>query len=736
MKKYKIISLISLLLFPFISNIASNNKLIVNASSSFNYDDAFDTNPVSMSKASSIKDISGDGSKDHGAVPSSSWGDPVLISDNSYLIYTLGDESRLLNGLHIDITLKNWNQNNEIVAQENKINFYVSENIENFNNCIYSISARENIKFVEEIDLSNYVRSLKKAYLKIELVQSKVNCKNDNCKNGVHSCGTSETIATPDNYINLHYLGIKIFKIAINENEPLKDGKKPTPNDFKYHLPEEIYAMKEYVFPEIKFTDNVDENIDYYLTCQDPYNNTIDLGKNAKSFIPDYEGIYTFEIKASDMANNTYTDKFSLAAVIAPNMPIIYWNTIPEKNGRVGENYFIQPLSYPDGSKYELKTSVVDPEGNEVKINNHLFKPTIVGEHKIYYSATNEYGTSKLFSRVYVKYNTHGQDPYTLTKDMSHYKGAISMVDDNIVVSGNSYCMLPFSLEEGIQLNVELSTLKGAWLGINFTRYACFSQYYFDEQDYIKNSSAPGLYVLIYKDNDGMYYCNIDYKPLSGGRMVVANHSYAGGNNNNLTLSLRKKENTDNIVFIVNGQINKNYELNNSVLASTISDNEGFIYLGFSNIVSGPVSIKKIDICDTDAPEIIIDGTINNSYTLNSEFIIPSIKAIDAHDGKVNVKTNLYAPNGKEIDLNLEKVTFDVEGIYYLIVSCKDLSNNENNKIYEIKVGNTNKEIFFKKDKATKKGCKGSGSNVSTIIFLVSILTILIVGKNKYGKSN
>ena len=213
MKKYKIISLISLLLFPLTVN---SNKLIVKANSAFNYYDEFDINPVSMSTASSIKDISGDGSKDHGAIPSSSWGDPVLISDDSYLIYTLGDGSRLLNGLHIDLTLKNWNQNNEIAAQENKINFYVSENVESFNDCIYSISARENIKFVEEIDLSDYVSSLKKAYLKIELVQSKVNCKNDNCQNGVHTCGTSETIATPDNYINLHYLGIKIFKIAIS----------------------------------------------------------------------------------------------------------------------------------------------------------------------------------------------------------------------------------------------------------------------------------------------------------------------------------------------------------------------------------------------------------------------------------------------------------------------------------------------------------------------------------------
>ena len=67
--------------------------------------------------------------------------------------------------------------------------------------------------------------------------------------------------------------------------------------------------------------------------------------------------------------------------------------------------------------------------------------------------------------------------------------------------------------------------------------------------------------------------------------MVVANHSYAGGNNNNITFSLRQNDNTDTIILAVNGQKNQNYELNNSVLASTISDNEGFIYLGFSNIL-------------------------------------------------------------------------------------------------------------------------------------------------------
>ena len=71
------------------------------------------------------------------------------------------------------------------------------------------------------------------------------------------------------------------------------------------------------------------------------------------------------------------------------------------------------------------------------------------------------------------------------------------------------------------------------------------------------------------------------------------------------------------------------------------------------------------------------------------------------------------------------------EGIYYLIVSCKDNSNNENNKIFEIKVGNTNKEKYFKKEEP-QKGCKGN-SNPQAITFLAILLT-LAMGIKKYEK--
>ena len=729
MKKYKIIGIIALLFSQFFQ---IDNNLVVNASTSFNYNDEFDVNPVSSSFASKVHDVSGDGNKDHGAIPSSSWGDPVLISDDSYLVYTLGDGSKKLEGLHINITAKIWNQNDETINDENKINFYVSDNENVFSEIAYSLSARENNKFEEEIDLSSYVSTFTKAYLKVELVQSKVNCGNDKCSKGVHKCGTSATIATSDNYINLHYLGVKLYKLAISEKGFVKDIEKPIPNDFKYELPEEIYANKEYTFPSIEFKDNVDTSVDYYLSYQDPYNNTVELEKNAKSFIPDYEGIYTFTIKASDSANNTFIDKFSLTAVIAPNMPIIYFEKLPEKNGRVNENYFVQPVSYPKDCNYKLSTVVIDPNGNEITVKNYLFKPEMVGEYKIYYSATNENGTSKLFARVYIKYNTNNEDPYKIYKDLKHYNGDIALSENNeLVVNGNTSCMLPFSLKEGLSIDITLSTLKSSWLGLNFTRYACFSRYYFNEEDYIKNNSAPGLYVLIYKDSDDSYYCNIDYVTLTGGRMVVANHSYAGGNNNNITFSLRQNDNTDTIILAVNGQKNQNYELNNSVLASTISDNEGFIYLGFSNIVSGPVYIKKIDICDTTAPEITINGNINESYKLNSKLKIPSIKAVDAHDGKVEAIINLYSPNGKKMDISLNEIALDEEGIYYLIVSCKDNSNNENNKIFEIKVGNTNKEKYFEKEEP-QKGCKGN-SNPQAITFLAVLLT-LAMGIKKYEK--
>ncbi len=725
--------LVSLLSLSFLAMCTFINLSARAEETGFFIKDEFDVNSVSSSHAVKINGIAGDGNATHAAVPADEWGDPVKISEDAYLIYEIGNGTYDLTGLFLTLDGKVWGQNDDTAYAENKINVYIGNEIDSVNTLCYTKSAYGSTdRFEDEINLSEYVIGSKHAFLKIELVQSLSNCGVEGCKNGKHTCGSNATIATYDGYCNLHYIGTRIFKVQIQSNAPEKDLTQPVPNDFKYQLPEEIFAMDVYQFPKIEFTDNVDGITDYKLSYVDPYNNQYTLPLNATEFTPEFEGIYTFQIESSDASLNVYTDKFSLNAVIKPGNPIIYFENVPEKNGRVGNVYNIEQLKHSDKELYETEIVVKDPSGKNVETNGISFIPEMVGEYTILYSAKNDKGITKLFARVFVKYNTNGENPYDIAYDKTHWKGNIELLEEGgMQINGRCYSYLPFSLEEGIKLDLTLSKETGAWLGLYFTRTSHYGNYYFEDKQYIQNNVLPGLYILIYMDNDGMYYCNIDYMGLSGGRMVVANHSYCGGDNNEVTISIKKNDSSDAISFYVNGKRNENYELNNSVLASVISDNEGFTYVGFGNLLHGTPTLRKIDICDSKAPNIVINGTLPETAELNTTIDFPTISAIDEHDGEMPYTMNLYSPDGKNIDLSNKKVILDKEGIYYFVVSTKDLSNNEKYSIMEIKVGNTNKEKTFIKEVVESKGCKSTLSLSLTSILLLSVPGIAFLKRKK-----
>ena len=643
--------------------------------------------------AAALEGVAASADSTHGLIPSAEWGSPALIADESWLLYEFGDGAEALGGLYMSVAAKVWGQNDERAYAENAINVWVGTSPDAVTTLAKSYTAGENMTFEDGVDLTAYVEGATKAYVKVELVQSKADCGHEECRNGAHTQGCG-TVATPDGYMDIWYFGVKLFKLTFSDGAPTPDVAQPVPNDFKANLPSEIFVSRQYTFPEIVFTDDVDGRVDYRLTMTDPYNITTDLGVNATDFLPEYEGIYTFEISASDAAGNTYVDKFSLSCVLAEGMPVIWFDDIPERSGRTGVEYTLEPLRYDESEDYDIEIYVLTPEGERIDPTDGKFTPEEVGEYRIIYSATNAEGTTKLFSRVYVKYNTNGGNVYEMVGDTEHWEGSVSPSGGGVSVEGDAYCKLPFSLAEGINLDLTLSPASGSWLGIYFTQYAGFGSFYFDKSDYAANGAAPGLYILVYHESTG-YYCDIDYVGLTGGAMVVANHSSCGSGPE-LRLALKQNANGQDLIeLFINGTRNENYELNYSVFASVIADNEGYSYLGFGNLLNGGAALGGVDIYDSTPPEIVLGGEWPETAAPGSSLVLPAVSAVDAHDGEMSFTAELYSPDGRRTEVADGSVVLGVEGVWYYIVSARDLSGNETYAVFEIGVGNTNKTTYF-----------------------------------------
>ena len=536
-------------------------------------------------------------------------------------------------------------------------------------------------------------------------------------------------------------------KIASDALRPVPDNEKPVPNDFKSQLAGRVVVFEEYFFPEIVFTDNVDGVVDYEMTVTDPYNVSQSLGKNATSFLPEYEGVYIFEISARDKKGNVYTDKFSVMTVLADGAPMLYQENVPEKNGRTGVAYTVEPLVYDDDKVDTLDVYVVGPDGKRLsdqtlktrpdRFGNTLlwqFTPSQVGEYRVMFYAGNSFGAAKIMNRVYVKYNTEGGNVYEMFRDEEHWEGSVSGSVEGIVVSGDADCKLPFSLEEGVCLDLTLSDRMDSWFALHFSNEPGQQRFYFSPGEYTANGIAAGLHVLIYRQQSG-YYCDAFYVGLQGVAMAVVNHTSCGADRN-VKISLKKNANMDdNICFYINGKLNENYEIANSCKASVCSDNEGFTYLSFSNLTNGDAVIHSVDVYDSIAPEIRINGNLSDYVGKGTTVRIPEISAIDAHDGEMPFTATLYSPDGKKMDTDGSFVA-EQDGIYYLIVKSSDLTGNVSYVIFEIGSGNTEKKTVFGTSSETesasaKKGCKGSVGEIGGFGFLLFLSGVAITAKRK-----
>ncbi|MBQ9480696.1 MAG: hypothetical protein IJU84_00865 [Clostridia bacterium] len=649
-----------------------------------------DFRKIGMGDTSAVisKGFSASGDKTHGAIPADEWGSPTAIADESYLIYRLGDGAVQMNNLYLSIEAQLWNQNNETANFENAIEVSVGYDGENFDLAKrYTCADAPARTFVDTLDLSVYAEGKTEVFVKVEAKQSKVDCGTENCANGRHKCGL--TVATPDGKIDIWHFGIKLFDVCFLSSLPVFDDEQPLPNDFKSKIPAEVYTSAYYTFPEIVFTDNVDGVVDYHITMTDPYNVTEELPVNATGFFVDYEGIYTFEISASDAKGNVYTDKFSITCVLGVGMPVIYFNNIPEKNGRQGVRYETEPLVYDENDVDTLNIYAVDPLGDRVEIEGGGFVPEHIGEYRVMYEAANDAGVTKLLVRVYVKYDVgEGKNVMEMLGDAANWQANASNSPDGVVVSGQTYSVLPLPLSEGIKVTMSLPQAVNSWAGLYFTRAPGFNKYNLDDKEaYKTDDAAPGLYILIYRQTDA-YYCNIDYVGLSKTAMEVVNH-YNCGAGPALTFALIEEQG-DCVSLFINGEKNQNYELNHSVKASVISDNENFVYLGLGNFTGGGATLRSFDVIDSVAPVIAMAAELPVSFSVGDELTLPAITARDSHDGDVGYTLRLFDSEGRIVD-EKGRITLEKEGIWYCIVKAEDLSGNASTVIYEINVGNVEK---------------------------------------------
>ena len=148
----------------------------------------------------------------HGAIPSGEWASPFLIADKSYIIYEIDAKvngaNQIFDTIAISIEGRVWNQNDGTAHAENAVNVYTGIAKNDVSTLVHSYTpanSNNTTNFAslgEALNLSEYFAAgYNKAYIKVELVQSKVS-------NG-------GTTADADGNIDIWYAGVKLSCVEI-----------------------------------------------------------------------------------------------------------------------------------------------------------------------------------------------------------------------------------------------------------------------------------------------------------------------------------------------------------------------------------------------------------------------------------------------------------------------------------------------------------------------------------------
>lgn len=173
----------------------------------------------------------------HGAIPSTAWGDPFQIADQSYMIYEVKatdvGANQVFDTLKVNINARLWNQNDGTAHNENAINVYVGTSPATATYLVKSYGPGEvntGAAFADfpELDLSTIAAGYGAAYIKVELKQT----KNATCGKAkdAHDHGACGTVASSDGYIGIWNAGVKLNTISISATT--KEGEVAVTPDY------------------------------------------------------------------------------------------------------------------------------------------------------------------------------------------------------------------------------------------------------------------------------------------------------------------------------------------------------------------------------------------------------------------------------------------------------------------------------------------------------------------------
>ncbi len=455
-----------------------------------------------------------------------------------------------------------------------------------------------------------------------------------------------------------------------------------------------------YRLPKVKMVDTVDGEVNYTVKVTDPNGLEVELfddgGRDAFNLV--YEGRYTVTYSAKDYAGNAVDTVKRVNAELKDGAPVLSV-TAPEEYGRAGVAVKIKtPKVKVDGETVELavKITVTHPNGGSLLLKGDSFTPFDIGLYTLVYEAENEVATTREYYEIQVKANVDPEDSYEdilKAEAWTQNTQGAEETKEGLFMYENGYSLLPFNMEEGVEVTVDLKTLKDknrevdCWVSIGFGCAPVMGGF---------GEPQPGfVYFMMYKDGQN-YSMNANYCDQTGYSTGLFSEDL--GTSGEAIISIRKltgsQTYTDNIDIYINHK-KIEYGTEKNVTYSQIVDNEEFIYLSFfaygvdgknpSSSFKG-ATIKEVFVCDQKAPEAEYSFAVPTEARLGKKVELPTIELSDNLDENFRSTVRLYAPNGKTIDIESGSFKASQKGSYYLVVKAYDKSGNDFMEIHEIVV--------------------------------------------------
>lgn len=561
---------------------------------------------------------------------------------------------------------------------------------------------------------------------------------------------------------NNFYFSFSCVKADIEvDNIKKGDVKNPTLRDAITNEPiiGKDYPKKGNVsdyfgLPNVVMFDEYDGKMPFEIKVTDPYGNNIELEhlSTGDRFFVEYEGRYEIEYISSDYSGNTAHEIKNVMMTLQKGAPQMIFKNKINNYGRKGkEILLVAPQIKVDGNVRDdliekIEITVTSPEGQILsKKANESFIPDKIGSYKVIYklkyfaeitendqTKTKEFITSSYFN-IEVKLDVSPENSYKdiLNKDnwIKNSSAVMTQDENGLNIYGRTVSALPFDMESGIEITVDLKDLEDKsridnWFSIGIGHKPIEGHFADQRQGFV--------YFMLYFENNH-YYVNAAFN-LQDGRKGGLFGPIDLGTNSVVTISLEKlygsPTKTDNINIYLN-HIKTAYGTEGLVNYSHLVDGENFAYIAIDAYGTSPgmeakdfksVKILEIAKCDQKAPEFSINGEIANSANLGDKIYLPEIKVNDNLDNNFKYLIGLYNPDGKEIDISKGYFVAEEKGIYNLVLKAQDKSGNYTDIIKSI-------EVSEKSNLALIISC-----SVSAVVVAVTVVLFIIFYNKKKKK--